>query len=155
KLGYDIKLGEDIENAIKNLSGTHIANLEPNHHLGTLLGISTWPEIGNNAGYICSVNSNNNSILINPTDITDMELDTPSRSYIIFVPGWALQENLKGLLEVIFHSGATNAKLKMDATEMHVELLQHAKLGEIEYQDVLKVSTIANWIKRTSRAIKQ
>ncbi|RIB06199.1 hypothetical protein C2G38_2046980 [Gigaspora rosea] len=42
-----------------------------------------------------SVNSNNNSILINLTNITDMELDTPSRSHTIFVPGWALQENLK------------------------------------------------------------
>ncbi|CAG8695737.1 5840_t:CDS:1, partial [Dentiscutata heterogama] len=83
---------------------------------------------------------------------------------------WALQENLKanqkdpvkrltekvkGLLGVMFHFGATNTKLKMDATEMHMELLRRAQLGEIEYQDVPKMSTIANWIKRTSWAVKQ
>ncbi|CAG8811269.1 41847_t:CDS:2, partial [Gigaspora margarita] len=61
---------------------------------------------------------------------------------------------VKGLLGVIFHSGATNAKLKMDATEMHVELLRHAQLGEIEYQDVPKVSTIANWIKKNISGCK-
>lgn len=62
---------------------------------------------------------------------------------------------MKGLLGVMFHSGVTNTKLKMDAAEMHTELLRRAQQCEIEYQDVPKVSTIANWIKRTSRAVKQ
>ncbi|CAG8604933.1 27381_t:CDS:1, partial [Gigaspora margarita] len=66
-----------------------------------------------------------------------------------------LTKKVKGLLGVMFHSGITNTKLKMDATEMHIELLRHAQQCEIEYEDVFKVSTIANWIKRTSRAVKQ
>ncbi|CAG8810015.1 20287_t:CDS:1, partial [Gigaspora rosea] len=61
----------------------------------------------------------------------------------------------KGLLEVMFHSGVTNTKLKMNATEIYTELLQRVQQCEIEYEDVLKVSNIANWIKRTSQAVKQ
>ena len=34
RLGYDITKGEDIENAIKELAGTHIANLQPNRESG-------------------------------------------------------------------------------------------------------------------------
>ena len=34
QLGYDITKGEDIENAIKELSGTHVANLQPNREIG-------------------------------------------------------------------------------------------------------------------------
>ena len=34
RLGYEIAEGQDIENAIQNLAGTHIANLEPNRDDG-------------------------------------------------------------------------------------------------------------------------
>ena len=34
KLGYKIASGEDIEMAIKDLSGTHVANLQPNREQG-------------------------------------------------------------------------------------------------------------------------
>ena len=34
KLEYDITKGEDIENSIKDLAGTHVANLQPNRELG-------------------------------------------------------------------------------------------------------------------------
>jgi|tagenome__1003787_1003787.scaffolds.fasta_scaffold20853358_2 hypothetical protein len=34
RLGYEITEGQDIEDAIQNLSGTHIAHLEPNRENG-------------------------------------------------------------------------------------------------------------------------
>lgn len=65
-----------------------------------------------------------------------------------------LTEQVKGLLGVMFHARETNSKLKMNAAEMHAELLRHAHQGEIQQHNIPKVSTIANWITRTSRAIK-
>ncbi|CAG8809871.1 8913_t:CDS:2, partial [Cetraspora pellucida] len=51
KFGYDINSGEDIEEAIKDLAGTHVAYLEPNRNqrnndtaLGTIAGIQNWHE---------------------------------------------------------------------------------------------------------------
>ena len=37
RLGYEIAEGQDIENAIQNLAGTRIANLEPNWDDGFIL----------------------------------------------------------------------------------------------------------------------
>jgi hypothetical protein len=38
KFGFAIESGEDIEIAIKNTAGTHVANLEPNR----MKGNKTW-----------------------------------------------------------------------------------------------------------------
>ncbi|RGB23102.1 hypothetical protein C1646_822251 [Rhizophagus diaphanus] len=42
KIGHEIEGGEDIENAIKDLSGTHVSHLEPDR------------DKGENTGYICT-----------------------------------------------------------------------------------------------------
>ena len=34
KIGYNIEQGEDIENAIKSIAGTHVSHLEPNRNKG-------------------------------------------------------------------------------------------------------------------------
>ncbi|CAB5393610.1 unnamed protein product [Rhizophagus irregularis] len=63
KLGYDITSGENIEDAIKDLAGTHVAHIQPNHSqdrkstLGTIQGITNWaewvwPNDTDEAGYI-------------------------------------------------------------------------------------------------------
>ena len=39
KLGYEIASDEDIEMAIKDLSGTHVANLQPNREQGEYIYI--------------------------------------------------------------------------------------------------------------------
>ncbi|CAB4400052.1 unnamed protein product [Rhizophagus irregularis] len=52
KLGYDITSGENIEDAIKDLAGTHVAHIQPNRSqdrkstLGTIQGITNWSEWG-------------------------------------------------------------------------------------------------------------
>ncbi|CAG8701405.1 2411_t:CDS:2, partial [Cetraspora pellucida] len=86
-----------------------------------------------------------------------------------FVLSWVLQENLKvnqkesvkrlteqvkKLLGVMFHSGVMNSKLKINAAEMHAELLQHAHQRKIQQHDIPKISTIANWITKTSQTVK-
>lgn len=64
-LGFDIMFGEDIEKAIENLSGTSVANINPNRaqrasiKIGTIPGNSDlsewcWPTEGSLAGYICA-----------------------------------------------------------------------------------------------------
>ena len=65
RLGFDITSGEDIEKAIENLSGTLVANINPNRaqrasvKIGTIPGNSDlyewhWPTEGSLAGYICA-----------------------------------------------------------------------------------------------------
>ena len=61
-------------------------------------------------------------------------------SYRIFFSGWALKENektktrkpvkrmtkeVKHLLEIMFHTGMANPRQKMNAQQMHEELLQY------------------------------
>ncbi|CAG8849043.1 9376_t:CDS:2, partial [Gigaspora margarita] len=90
-----------------------------------------------------SINSDEDSVLINSANITDIDIDASSRrSHMIFVLGWALQKNLKA-----------NQK---DSVKQLTEKVK-GLLGaiEIEHQDVPKVFTISNWIKRTSQAVKQ
>ncbi|CAB5331811.1 unnamed protein product [Rhizophagus irregularis] len=102
--------------------------------------------------------------------IEDMDIDPISKSAIVFGCGWALSENLKvnqkvptkritehvkGLLTIMFHSGTANPRLKMNANEMHEELLKRVTDNEISKDDVPKVSTIANWITSTSRSFKK
>ncbi|CAG8551366.1 2642_t:CDS:2, partial [Scutellospora calospora] len=61
KMGHDIELGKEIQEAIKDLAGTHVANIIPNHEtnskLRTIHRISnwhewTWPDEREEAGYI-------------------------------------------------------------------------------------------------------
>ncbi|RHZ76219.1 hypothetical protein Glove_200g8 [Diversispora epigaea] len=65
KLGHDITSGENIEDAIKDLAGTHVAHIQPdrsqdqniNKKLGTIQGITnwvewTWPNDEDDIGYI-------------------------------------------------------------------------------------------------------
>ena len=78
-------------------------------------------------------------------------------SYRIFFSGWALKENektktrepvkrmtkeVKHLLEIMFHTGTANPRQKMNAQQMHEELLQRAQQGELCEEDVPKISTI-------------
>ena len=79
----------------------------------------------------------------------------------MFISGWALKENektrqrgpvkrisqqVKQLLESMFHTGTANPRQKLNAQQMHEELLRRAELGEFEETDIPKVSTITNWI---------
>ena len=65
RIGYDISEGEDIVEAAKHLSGTSLANLEPNRdenpktNVKTIKGISNlfywkWPVSGELISYICA-----------------------------------------------------------------------------------------------------
>jgi len=59
------------------------------------------------------------------------------------------------LLTVMFHTGTANPRLKMNANEMHEELLKRVADGEISKDDVPRISTISNWITNTSRSFKK
>ncbi|CAB4383393.1 unnamed protein product [Rhizophagus irregularis] len=93
-----------------------------------------------------------------------------SQSYRIFFSGWALKENektrtcepvkrmtreVKHLLEIMFHTGTANPRQKMNAQQMHEELLQRAQQGELREEDVPKISMIQNWISGFSRRWKE
>jgi hypothetical protein len=92
------------------------------------------------------------------------------RSQQTFTSGWALKENektrqrgpvkrispqVKYLLESMFHTGTANPRQKLNAQQMHEELLKRAELGEIEENDIPKVTTITNWISTFSRKWKE
>ena len=55
----------------------------------------------------------------------------------------------------MFHTGTANPRLKMNANEMHEELLKRVADGEISKDDVPRISTISNWITNTSRSFKK
>jgi hypothetical protein len=61
---------------------------------------------------------------------------------------------VKHLLEVMFHTGTANPRQKMTAQQMQANLLERVENGEIEAEEVPKVSTIANWISGFSRQWK-
>jgi hypothetical protein len=61
---------------------------------------------------------------------------------------------VKHLLEIMFHTGTANPRQKMNAQQMHEELLQRAQ-GELCEEDVPKISTIQNWISGFSRRWKE
>jgi len=88
----------------------------------------------------------------------------------VFTSGWALKEKeknrqrgpvkrislqVKHLLESMFHTGTANPRQKLNAQQMHEELLKRAELGEIEENDIPKVTTITNWISTFSRKWKE
>jgi hypothetical protein len=49
----------------------------------------------------------------------------------------------------MFHTGTVNPNQKMTAENMHEELLERVECGELEEEEIPKISTIANWITRT------
>ncbi|UZO13203.1 uncharacterized protein OCT59_004708 [Rhizophagus irregularis] len=106
------------------------------------------------------------------SDLTNLEnnrsLETKSQQ--TFTSGWALKKNkktrqrgpvkrispqVKYLLESMFHTGTANPCQKLNAQQMHEELLKRAELGEIEENDIPKVTTITNWISTFSRKWKE
>ncbi|CAG8513535.1 19598_t:CDS:2, partial [Racocetra persica] len=95
-----------------------------------------------------SVNSDKDLDLINSENITDINIDAPSRR--LYLLSLLLPHDICSRLGTTGKSQITNAKLKMNAAEIYIELLRRVQQEEIEYQDVPKVFTIANWIKKTS-----
>ncbi|CAB5393566.1 unnamed protein product [Rhizophagus irregularis] len=98
------------------------------------------------------------------------EQDPIQGESVVFISGWALKENektrqrgpikrisqqVKHLLESMFHTGTANPHQKLNVQQMHEELLRRIELGEIEESDIPKVSTITNWISTFSRKWKE
>ncbi|RGB30606.1 hypothetical protein C1646_817818 [Rhizophagus diaphanus] len=69
-------------------------------------------------------------------------------------PNFWKTKKVKSLLELFFLNGNINSQDKLNAQEMHDELLKYVKTEEIEEQDVPKVSTIQGWIGRYVAALK-
>jgi DNA-directed RNA polymerase subunit H (RpoH/RPB5) len=60
-----------------------------------------------------------------------------------------MSPKVKSLLEIMFHTGTLNPNHKMSAESMHEELLKRTRQGELEEDELPKISTIAHWINRT------
>ena len=54
----------------------------------------------------------------------------------------------------MFLNGNVDKRKKMNAQEMYNELTDQATQGEINKDDIPKVSTIRNWITRTAASFK-
>ncbi|UZO23756.1 uncharacterized protein OCT59_016087 [Rhizophagus irregularis] len=186
KLGFEVENGEDIENAIRDIAGTHVANLNPDRNtdkekLGTITGISnfqewTWPQEDEKNGYIymlvlyqpdpsytqhtepsklwtmpivdkpVCINIPYNIDMNNQGGVNHEPVQYSSQSHRFFFSGWALKENektksrepakrmtaeVKRLLEIMFHTGTANPRQKMNAQQMHEELLQ--RVHQVEF----------------------
>lgn len=87
-----------------------------------------------------------------------------------FPMGWALKSNqklggkgkgkrmkkqVKELLKSFFLNGNLSQKDKMSAKDMYNELLVFVESGEMEAEDVPKITTIQNWISTYARTFKE
>ncbi|CAB4387574.1 unnamed protein product [Rhizophagus irregularis] len=87
-----------------------------------------------------------------------------------FPMGWALKSNqkfggkgkgkrmkkkVKELLKSFFLNGNLNQKDKMLAKDMYNELMKFVESGELEAEDVPKITTIQNWISTYARTFKE
>jgi len=48
KLGFEVENGNDIENSIKNIAGTHVANINPNRDTGIYFNYFNFYYVINN-----------------------------------------------------------------------------------------------------------
>ena len=84
--------------------------------------------------------------------------------------GWALKSNqklegkgkgkrmkkqVKELLKSFFLNGNLNQHDKMSAKDMYNELLVFVESGELEAENVPKITTIQNWISSYARTFKE
>src|ERR1700733_10980764 len=107
-----------------------------------------------------------------------MSIEFTSRSFYIifrlislqvFIAGWALKEHqknsqkrdikpiteqIKALLTTMFLNGNVDKRKKMNAKEMYNELVNRANQGDLDKEDIPKVSTIRNWIAKTAASFK-
>ncbi|UZO16848.1 uncharacterized protein OCT59_008216 [Rhizophagus irregularis] len=87
-----------------------------------------------------------------------------------FSMGWALKSNqkfggkgkekrmkkkVKELLKSFFLNGNLNQKDKMLAKDIYNELMKFVESGELEAEDVPKITTIQNWISTYARTFKE
>src|SRR2546429_9250983 len=84
--------------------------------------------------------------------------------------GWALKSNqklggkgkgkrmkkqVKELLKSFFLNGNLNQNDKMSAKDMYNKLLVFVESGELEDENILKITTIKNWISSYERILKE
>ena len=56
KLGFEVENGNDIENSIKNIAGTHVANMNPNRDTGIYFNYFNFYYVINNTNqYILDI----------------------------------------------------------------------------------------------------
>jgi len=69
--------------------------------------------------------------------------------------GKRMKKKVKELLKSFFLNGNLNQKDKMSAKDMYNELLMFVDSGELEAEDVPKITTIQNWISAYARTFKE
>ncbi|RHZ64643.1 hypothetical protein Glove_321g25 [Diversispora epigaea] len=220
KLGSNIESGDDIEEAIKYIAGTHVANLIPNRSdekntLGTIHGIRalqewSWPTEGENEGFIlgrplpgigewkkwspaqikkisktktfeksdpiCSTYTQPDKLwtmpIVSLSDTIENNKEKKNRDNkenfkneetFLFLGARVpmdidensrINEQVKNLLEIMFHIGTANPRQKLSAEQMYEELLERVNNGELTEEELPKVTTISNWISGFSRKWK-
>ncbi|RHZ89316.1 hypothetical protein Glove_16g30 [Diversispora epigaea] len=132
RIGFEIKEGNDIENAIKDLCDTN----------------SKRKKIDTSSNKILMQNNEGN-INIEENFIIDTEFQLAS--------GWALKANQKFGKRggSFFHAGNANKSDRYTAHDMLSELNDMAIEGELDPEIIPKVETIENWIGRYSAACKR
>ncbi|RIB16996.1 hypothetical protein C2G38_2038104 [Gigaspora rosea] len=140
KLGFNLSQGTDIKNAIKGISGTQVAHLEPNRIKGTskkkfsLPGNSNWfkwhwPIEGEFAGL--------------------------KRNELVNI----LQEKMtQEILSSDLNAGDVSKSDRYTAEDMLNELHSMAHKGLLEDDKIPKLTTVSNWIsgyaKNTSKILQ-
>ncbi|CAG8441830.1 3666_t:CDS:2 [Scutellospora calospora] len=119
----------DIENAIKGIKGTSVANLNP-----------IWDRGSAELDKFCKKDINK------PTPQVSTHT-TPSSEWEMLMPNSSrkrISPEIRALLEGYFLAGNINKSNRYTAQDMHDKLVQHAQKGEIKVEEVSKVAMIQN-----------
>ncbi|RIB16294.1 hypothetical protein C2G38_2247120 [Gigaspora rosea] len=176
-LGFNIAQGSDIELAIEGICGTSVAHLEPERPKGkkqvNTLPARAIPNIGEWNEFTPAKLEKLQKKDIQKPNPQVSQHSVPKSPWFVPMPhksSWALKENQKfgkrgggkriskhviTYLEGYFLAGNINKSDRYTAEEMHTELLELVKTGNLEESDVPKVSTIQNWIGRYATQHKQ
>ncbi|CAG8558228.1 5792_t:CDS:2, partial [Cetraspora pellucida] len=144
KKGLWKKFYEEFPNGMHRTA--FMTRLENKKKLGTLSGISTWheftwPETGENADYFCTRSLSGFGPL---HKFSPLQLKKIIKNHIFEKPNPSPTT----------HSQPTKIWTTHISVQEEKQSEEEENKGEIQQHDIPKMSTIANWITRTSRAVK-
>ncbi|RIB28258.1 hypothetical protein C2G38_2158360 [Gigaspora rosea] len=168
RLGFDISEGQDIENAIQNIRGTSVANLKPNRDRGSeknsLPSNSNWFEwqwqtTEKLAGSIlaCAIPNIGNWKVFSPADLEKLckkdihKLNPEISTHTTPCSDWEISIPNATRKFLFIETGNADKSDCYTMQDMYQALQQRVLKGDIEAEDVPKVSTIQSWIGRYTR----
>ncbi|GBB91444.1 hypothetical protein RclHR1_18760002 [Rhizophagus clarus] len=150
RLGFDVTKGEDIENAGKDLHGTSISQMNPNHEKNKEQSSTTTIEKPNPQISIPSIPQSSWSVpIISSTENNLRHMKISEIKELLLAKNIAFDPNSNKSTLISLLEKQLIVKMTTD------ELNDMANKGELEFKIIPRLETIQNWIARYSSACKR